>query len=193
VSCETAPEARTGRLQAVGVWNADELVELYDRHARALHQYLAVRAGRQVADDLVSEVFLTAWERRADFDPARAGAKAWLYGIAANMLRHHVRSEGRRIRALALDHSRREVGDRFDDRIAAVIDAEVLVGDLAETLAGLRPEERDVLLLVAWADLTPAEVAAVTSTPVATVRTRLFRARAKLRARIARQEGDDDA
>jgi RNA polymerase sigma factor (sigma-70 family) len=177
----------------VGVWNADELVELYDRHARALHQYLAVRAGTQVADDLVSEVFLTAWERRADFDPARAGAKAWLYGIATNMLRHHVRSEGRRMRALALDHGRREVGDRFDDRIAAVIDAEVLVGDLAEMLAGLRPEERDVLLLVAWADLTPAEVSAVTGTPVATVRTRLFRARAKLRARIAGQGCDHDA
>ena len=187
------PAARTGRLQGLGAWNADELVELYDRHARALHQYLAVRVGTQVADDLVSEVFLTAWERRADFDPARAGAKAWLYGIATNMLRHHVRSEGRRMRALARNHGRRETGDGLDDRIAAVIDAEVLVGDIAETLAGLRPEERDVLLLVAWGDLTPAEVSAVTGTPVPTVRTRLFRARAKLRSRIAKQEGDHNA
>ncbi|QUQ63450.1 ECF subfamily RNA polymerase sigma-70 factor [Kutzneria sp. CA-103260] len=182
---------------------ADELGELYDSHARTLHRYLAMRVDPQVADDLVAEAFLTAWERRADFDSSRASLKAWLYGIATNMLRQHVRSEGRRLRALARDHGRRVVGDRLDERTAAVIDAETVVGDLADTLAELRPEERDVLLLVAWADLSPAEVAEVTDIPVATVRTRLFRARAKLRAQIKGaqikgqqiegQEGDDDA
>lgn len=171
----------------------DTWVELYDRHARELHRYLALRVDTAIADDLVSEAFLIAWERRATFDPARAGVKAWLFGIGTNLMRQHVRSEGRRLRAWARDHGRRAVADHVDDRTAAVVDAKSLMGDLSEALAELRPEERDVLLMVAWADLSAAEVAEVTETPVATVRTRLFRARAKLRARINEQEGDDDA
>jgi len=171
----------------------DAWVELYDRHARDLHRYLALRVDAAIADDLVSEAFLIAWERRESFDPARASVKAWLFGIGTNLLRQHVRSEGRRLRAWARDHGRRAVTDRVDDRTAAVVDAKSLLSDLGETLADLRPEERDVLLMVAWADLSAAEVAEVTETPVATVRTRLFRARAKLRAKINGQEGDDDA
>jgi RNA polymerase sigma factor (sigma-70 family) len=171
----------------------DTWVELYDRHARELHRYLALRVDTAIADDLVSEAFLIAWERRATFDPARAGVKAWLFGIGTNLMRQHVRSEGRRLRAWARDHGRRAVADHVDDRTASVVDAKSLMVDLSEALAELRPEERDVLLMVAWADLSAAEVAEVTETPVATVRTRLFRARAKLRARINEQEGDDDA
>jgi len=171
----------------------DEWVELYDRHARDLHRYLALRVDAAIADDLVSESFLTAWERRDTFDPARASLKAWLFGIATNLLRQHVRTEGRRLRAWARDHGRRVVTDQVEDRTAAAVDAKSLMNDLTEALADLRPEERDVLLMTAWADLTAAEVAEVTETPVATVRTRLFRARTKLRARINGQEGDGDA
>ncbi|WP_170067848.1 RNA polymerase sigma factor [Lentzea guizhouensis] len=171
----------------------DAWVELYDRHARDLHRYLALRVDAAIADDLVSESFLTAWERRGTFDPARASLKAWLFGIATNLLRQHVRTEGRRLRAWARDHGRRVVTDHVEDRTAAVVDAKSLMNDLTEALADLRPEERDVLLMTAWADLTAAEVAEVTETPVATVRTRLFRARTKLRARINGQEGDGDA
>ncbi|MFD4638924.1 RNA polymerase sigma factor [Lentzea sp. NPDC058436] len=168
-------------------------VDLYDRHARDLHRYLALRVDAAIADDLVSEAFLIAWERRDTFDPARASVKAWLFGIGTNLLRQHVRSEGRRLRAWARDHGRRAVADGVDDRTASVVDAKSLVSDLSEALADLRPEERDVLLMVAWAGLSAAEVAEVTETPVATVRTRLFRARARLRARINGQEGDGDA
>ncbi len=171
----------------------DEWVQLYDRHARDLHRYLALRVEPAIADDLVSEAFLIAWERRDTFDPARAGLKAWVFGIATNLLRQHVRSEGRRLRAWARDHGRRTVTDHVDDRTASMVDAKTLMNDLSEALAELRPEERDVLLMVAWADLSAAEVAEVTQTPVATVRTRLFRARTRLRARINGQEGDDDA
>lgn len=171
----------------------DTWVELYDRHARDLHRYLALRVDTAIADDLVSEAFLIAWERRDTFDPARASVKAWLFGIGTNLLRHHVRSEGRRLRAWTRDHGRRVVADHVDDRTASVVDAKSLMNDLSEALADLRPEERDVLLMTAWADLSAAEVAEVTETPVATVRTRLFRARAKLRARINGQEGDGDA
>lgn len=165
-------------------------VELYDDHARDLHRYLAIRVDPQAAADLVSEAFLTAWERRDTFDPSRASLKAWLFGIATNLMRHHARSESRRLRAWSREHARRTVVELVEDRTASVVDAKSVVADLAETLVGLRPEERDVLLMVAWADLTADEISAVTDTPVATVRTRLFRARKKLRARL---NGSDDA
>lgn len=161
--------------------SADALVELYHRHARQLHLYLARRVGTQVADDLVGEAFLVVWEQRARFDPSRASVKAWLYGIATNLLRRYVRSEVRRLEAWARDHGRRSWVEDIGERTAVTVDAQVLAGELAATVAGLRPEERDVLLLVAWAHLTPAEIAEVLGVPVVTVRSWLHRARAKVR------------
>ncbi|WP_232519954.1 RNA polymerase sigma factor [Actinosynnema pretiosum] len=74
--------------------------ELFDRHARALHGYLRRRVG-DLADDLVAETFLVAYQGRAGYDPARGTARAWLHGIAANLLRRHLRQEVRGLRALA--------------------------------------------------------------------------------------------
>lgn len=158
----------------------DDLAGLYDRYALPLHGYLARRVGPEVADDLVAEAFLVLWEQRHTFDPARAGARAWLYGIATNLVRHHARSEVRRLRAWAR-HGGPGTGEDVSGRAAARTDASALGARLAESIAALRVEERDVLLLVAWADLTPAEIAEVRGIPVATVRTRLHRARTRLR------------
>ncbi|MEC3982675.1 RNA polymerase sigma factor, partial [Amycolatopsis sp. H20-H5] len=58
---------------------------LFDKHARDVRRYLASRAGPTVADDLVSDTFLIALQRRASYDPARASARAWLFGIATNL------------------------------------------------------------------------------------------------------------
>jgi RNA polymerase sigma-70 factor (ECF subfamily) len=177
VRTETAPEVSS-------LISADALVELYDSHARQLHLYLARRVGTQVADDLVGEAFLVVWEQRASFDPSRASVKAWLYGIATNLLRRHVRSEVRRLEAWARDHGRRSSVEDIGERTVATVDARVLAGELAATIAGLRPEDRDVLLLVAWAHLTPLEIAEVLGIAVVTVRSRLHRARAKVRGQM---------
>jgi RNA polymerase sigma-70 factor (ECF subfamily) len=72
---------------------------LFDEHAETLHGYLARRVGDQVADDLVSETFLVALQQRHGYDPARAGVRPWLYGIATNLLRRHARQEARGWRA----------------------------------------------------------------------------------------------
>ena len=171
---ETVPEVSS-------LISADALVELYHCHARQLHRYLARRVGTQVADDLVGEAFLVAWEQRARFGPSRAGGKAWLYGIATNLLRRHVRSEIRRLTAWAREHGRRSWVEDVGERTAVAVDAQVLAASLAATVAGLRTEERDVLLLVAWAHLSPTEIAAALEVPVATVRSWLHRARSKVR------------
>ncbi|MFC0546677.1 RNA polymerase sigma factor [Kutzneria chonburiensis] len=165
-----------------------DLVALYDTHARLLFHYLSRRVGPEAADDLVAETFLAAWQQRATFDPARAGAKAWLYGIATNLMRRHLRGEERRLRAWGRAWSNwighRRSDDDLGERVATAADAEVLAGRAAEAVAQLRSEEREVLLLVAWASLTPTEVAEALGVAVATVRTRLHRARTNVRKHL---------
>src|SRR5271167_757563 len=68
---------------------------VFDRHFDAVHRYLARRVGRERADDLASQTFTVAFERRASFRPGEAGAPPWLLGIATNLLRNHRRSEQR--------------------------------------------------------------------------------------------------
>lgn len=161
------------------------VLTLYESSARGLHRYLARRVGAEVADDLVAEAFLVLWEQRVGQSFDADSGRAWLYGVATNLLRRHVRSEERRLRAWSREHTRRTDVDDIGERVADVADAASMAGPLAGMLAALRPEERDVLLLSAWADLAPAEIAVALEVPVVTVRTRLHRARARLRTRLA--------
>src|SRR6266545_4389044 len=164
------------------------LTRLYDEHARDLHRYLARRLEPATADDLVAETFLIAWERRASYRPERASARAWLYGIATNLLRRHARSEARAWRAMARDGGQAEIADAPDTVAAHRADASSQARRLAGTLAELREQERDVLLLVAWAGLKPVEIAEALDLPVATVRTRLHRARTALRGCLTKED-----
>lgn len=161
------------------------LLQLYHSCAKRLHRYLARRVGAQVADDLVADAFLIVWEQRADRDLDSDDARAWLYGVATNLLRGHVRTEETRLRHLALEAPSAVAGDDPQTWVANVVDARALAAQLGPLIAELRPEERDVLLLTAWGELSLTEIATATSVPVATVRTRLHRARARLRRRLA--------
>ncbi len=163
---------------------AEALARLYDLAARPLHRYLSRRVGAEIADDLVAEAFLVLWEQRDRVDLGGAAARPWLYGVATNLLKRHRRGEERRLRAMARAGGRRATADEIDVRVADRADAALLAGAVTGMLTRLRPEERDVLLLSAWADLTPSEIAAALDVPVATVRTRLHRARARLRKAV---------
>ncbi|WP_406046347.1 RNA polymerase sigma factor [Micromonospora sp. NBC_00898] len=153
----------------------ERFAPLFDRHAAAVHRYLARRIG-PLADDLLGETFLVAFRRRGDYRSTGVGVRPWLFGIATNLLRHHVRQEERRYRALvrlaATDESPVPVEDAIDR-----VDARALRRDLAAAMATLRHGDRDVLLLTAWADLSYDEIAAVLDIPTGTVRSRLHRAR----------------
>ncbi|WBB64716.1 sigma-70 family RNA polymerase sigma factor [Streptomyces sp. WMMC500] len=161
----------------------EAFAELYDRHAPAIHRYAARRLGSGAADDITSDTFLAAFRARARFDPARTSARPWLYGIAANLIGRHRRSEVRGLRALArtgVDPVAHSWVDEADDRLAAQAAHAPLAGALAALPAG----DRHVLLLVAWADLSYAEVAEALDIPIGTVRSRLSRARRKVRAAV---------
>nr|CEL23336.1 RNA polymerase ECF-subfamily sigma factor [Kibdelosporangium sp. MJ126-NF4]CTQ94498.1 RNA polymerase ECF-subfamily sigma factor [Kibdelosporangium sp. MJ126-NF4] len=150
---------------------------LFDTHAAALRHYLVRRTGETAADDLVSETFLVALRERHRYDPARAAVRSWLYGIATNLMRRHVRDEVRQLKA----HSAETPVDGHAGRVAERVDAQAAAQRLAGALAKLSSGDRDVLLLISWAGLDTNEVAEALDIPVGTVRSRLHRVRKQLR------------
>ena len=154
---------------------------LLDRHAGLLFRFLVRRVGPDVGDDLLGETFRIAFERRASFDVERASARPWLYGIATNLLARHRRAEARRLRATAALAGRASVAVDPTEGVAGAVDAAVRWQAVTEAVADLPDGERDALLLYAWEELSYEEVAAALDVPVGTVRSRLNRARRRLR------------
>jgi RNA polymerase sigma factor (sigma-70 family) len=152
---------------------------IFDRHFDRIHGYLQRQVGADLADELASQTFLVAFDRRAGFDLAHESARPWLFGIAANMARRHLRDVRRQLGAYA------RVGvepglDAFDG-VEERADAAALRPSLATALAELPKEELETLLLYAWAELTYSEIAEALAVPVGTVRSRLSRIRERLR------------
>ena len=175
---------------------AVEFGRLFDAYARPLHRYLARRVGQETAHDLVSETFLVALDQRHTYDPRRGVVRAWLYGIATNLLRRHVRQEVRGLRAVARSAGRATGQDAsHDNRVAERVDAAAMAAKLAGALARLSEADRDVLLLTSWAGLDSNEVADALDIPVGTVRSRLHRVRKWLRANASNNSAGevDDA
>jgi RNA polymerase sigma-70 factor (ECF subfamily) len=146
-----------------------------------LHRYLARRVGAAAADDLAAETFAVAFRNWERLDPERA-VRPWLYGIAANLLRHHWRKERRMLRAYA----RTGVDPVFaeDDDAAERADAGGRRRELAAMLASLSRDEREILLLHAWAELTDIEIAQALGLPLGTMKSRFSRTREKLRNQL---------
>jgi RNA polymerase sigma factor (sigma-70 family) len=159
---------------------------IFDRHAVHIRDYLARRLGRQVADDVLAETFLQAFRQRDRYDPARPDARPWLYGIATNLARQHQRAEIReyRLRASAVPDPGQE---GHADRVAAQVTAGAMRRRLAAALEELSVNEREVLLLIAWEDLSYDEVARALDIPIGTVRSRLHRARQHVRAALTKE------
>jgi RNA polymerase sigma-70 factor (ECF subfamily) len=156
---------------------ADAFHELFDRHFKAVHRYLARRVGRDRADDLASQTFTVAFTRRTTFRTDATDARPWLLGIATNLLRNERRAEQRSL----------ETVDRIQAQplppVAKLAD-HGLDHEVAAALAELDPDQRDVLLLFAWGELSYEEIALALAIPVGTVRSRMSRARSYLRRRL---------
>jgi RNA polymerase sigma factor (sigma-70 family) len=170
---EIVRRSTTGDAKAFG--------ELFWRHNGAVHGYLARRAGRDVADDLVAEVWLRAFRGRGKFDLHYADARPWLYGIARNVLSSHWRllSKVPPVVPAAISDPWPELEEHLDEieQRAALLKA----------LDTLTNEEREVLLLVAWEQLSAAAIALMLDVPASTVRNRLHRARRCMRSGLEAQ------
>ena len=172
-----------GAVMAGSTVEGERFAIIFDRHGAHVHRYLARRLGADVADDLLAEVFLTAFRRRDRYDRARPDARPWLYGIAANTIAQHRREEAHRWRLLAalpaVQHQP-SAAEETESRITAQAGRQQLVAGLAS----LNRSEREVLLLIAWEELSYDQVAEALDVPLGTVRSRLHRARTKLRRQL---------
>jgi RNA polymerase sigma-70 factor (ECF subfamily) len=158
-----------------------DFADAFREHFAPVYRFIARRVGTDLAEDLAAEVFATAYRRRASYDPDRGSLRSWLFGIAANIVREHWREEQQ---LLELDARLASGGtgscgeDDADSRVVAA----ALAPRIAGALAALNREQRDVLLLHAWAGLSHEEIAAALGIANGTARSRLSRARAALRA-----------
>ena len=157
---------------------------IFERHFSRICRFLRRRLGAALADELASETFAVAFNGRNRYDPAHPDAAPWLFGIATNLLRHHLRTELRQLRAFArtgvdpvTDPSGRVDIAAIEDRVDAPGEGRRLAGALAELSKG----DRDVVLLRAWEGLTYAQIAEALAIPIGTVRSRLAHARRRLR------------
>jgi RNA polymerase sigma-70 factor (ECF subfamily) len=175
---------------ARSITDARAFAIVFDRHAGIVFRFLVRRVGRDTADELLGETFRIAFERRATFDTARESARPWLYGIATNLLAKHRRTEGRRLRATAR-LAATTAGEGVADAVAGSLDAIASYRAVVDAIAYLPDGERDALLLYAWEHLEYEDIAIALGVPVGTVRSRLNRARARLRELTggAREQG----
>jgi RNA polymerase sigma-70 factor (ECF subfamily) len=151
-------------------------MEVIARHEAAVGAYLARRAGREAAEDLLGDVWVAAFESRRTYDRSFAEARPWLYGVALNRLRRHWRS--RPAEDLVPDVTSLATGWDPWPAVDARVDTQAV---LRSALAKLKPEEREVLTLVAWEDLTVADAARALGLPAGTARRLLHQARMALR------------
>ncbi|WP_405084280.1 RNA polymerase sigma factor [Microbispora sp. NBC_01389] len=188
---EPDDEPSDARLIEASLSAPERFAGVFDRHADEIHAYAGRRLGPEHADDVTAETFFVAFRKRHRYDTSRPDARPWLYGIAGNLISGHRRAEVRRLRALArAPHDAGERGAHEEERGAERASAAALRPALAAALARLSSAERDLLLLVAWADLSYEETAEALRIPIGTVRSRLHRVRAKLRRHLNLPEED---
>jgi RNA polymerase sigma-70 factor, ECF subfamily len=157
---------------------------LYAKHAPAVKAYVLRRSDPSTADDVVAEVFVVCWRR---FEEIPIDPLPWLLGVARRVLSTQRRGERRRV-ALQdrLAHTTGHPVARMEDEaLAGIADTA-----LAAALARLGESDRELLLLIAWEGLSPAQAANVLGVKPSTARVRLLRARRRLTRLLSREQPD---
>lgn len=149
---------------------------LYRENFRPVLGYALRRtASPEDAADVVAETMLTAWRKLPEV-PAGAEAQLWLYGVARRVLANHWRGQARRDR----------LGERLREQLSKGLPADPAESAASDdavraALRRLPPADCELITLIAWEGLEPREAARVLGVSAATVRTRLHRARGRLR------------
>ncbi|TMR33664.1 RNA polymerase sigma factor [Nonomuraea zeae] len=178
---EAAPPDESGGAEIVRIGpDPERFATLFTSHAPELKRYVIRRLGLEPADDIVAETFAVALQSLESYDVSRGDERSWLYGIATNLIGRHRRREVGLYKALSRTGAD-SVIEPFTDEVDRRVAADGARRRLAKALAGLSQKHRDTLLLVTWTELTYEEAAVALGVPVGTVRSRMNRARSRLR------------
>ncbi len=198
----------TTLVASVARGSEDALAALYDRHGDSiLAGVYRLTGDRQVAEDVVQEVFLALWNRAEHYDPQAGSLTTWLNAIARNRAVDRLRAAGRRPRlvpaapmpdepeAAALERLAREHGtagaseEDPDLNPAASLDRSEARAAIGAALADMPGDERQVIMLAYRDELSQSEIATRLGWPLGTVKTRTRRALARLRVALAELYG----
>jgi RNA polymerase sigma factor (sigma-70 family) len=154
---------------------------IFDEYSRAVYNLgLRLTADWSAAEDVVSLTFLEAWRLKGGIDPGGESLQPWLLGIAVNVCRNLARASRRHQAAMRRIPPPPAVPD-FAEELAGRLDDTAHLRQVAKALSGLRRGEREVIALCVFSDLDYATAARALGVPVGTVRSRLSRARRRLR------------
>ncbi|MFD9791652.1 RNA polymerase sigma factor [Streptomyces sp. NPDC059070] len=167
----------------------EAFAELYEEYSRGVYNHAFRLTGDwSTAEEVMSDTFLEAWRTRERIEPHGGSLRPWLLGIATNKARNANRRIRRRIAFLARRPGTDEVAD-FADTSASRIDDSRELTAVRQALTLLRRPEREVLALCVWCGLDYAEAGEALGVPTGTVRSRLSRARVRLRKLTDEQLG----
>lgn len=160
---------------------------LFDEYVDTVYRFATRRLGSRVdAEDLTSIVFMTAWRRREDLRTLNSSLVAWLLVTAdrsANNLVRARRREAELVHRLACSRDLSRAVEGPDSP------SDTFPGEFKQSLEKLRRADREILNLSILAELSYEEIADVLGVPVGTVKSRLSRAKSKLRSAMGRSTG----
>jgi RNA polymerase sigma-70 factor (ECF subfamily) len=161
--------------------DADALRRAYDAHGRLVFTLCRRSLNPEAAADVTQEVFVAAWQARAQFDPSRGSLAGWLVGIARNKVIDSLRAQARRpVAAREPETTDAPVTSTAVDSLADRL-------LLADAMAGLPDRAKKVIQLAFFEDLTHPEIAERTSLPLGTVKSDIRRGLQRMRRHLERE------
>ena len=174
-------------LRRAGKGDEEAFTLLYRRHQAALYRFALRMSGNAwTAEEIVQDVFMTLMRDPKKFDPERGTLGAFLYGITRNRVLKHLERSPREI---SLDE-RKEDGASLEATLqdfvtpATVAEKRELIELVWAAVLGLPAEFRETVVLCELEELSYGEAAAMIGCPIGTIRSRLYRGRALLMARL---------
>jgi RNA polymerase sigma-70 factor, ECF subfamily len=182
LATRSQPEAASRPVpEAVPAGERPTPAELFERHVTFVWRVVAAHGVREAdVPDVTQDVFVAAFRRLGDWDPARASATSWLYAIAVRVAANHRRKA----------HVRREAPGEapvtpLETDPGAAIDRQRLLAELDDALSAMDAPKRDAFVLFEIAELTMHEVALTVGCPLKTAYKRLYAARRELAEKLA--------
>jgi len=180
------PDARLWARACAGDHSA--FGDLFVRHANRIHNYCFRRTGSwTLAEDATSQTFMETWRKRSSI-AVTDSLLPWLFVAANNVCRNSERASRRATNLLVKAPLTEHVRDHADD-VAARIDSERQMQRVLLALRTLKRADQDVVAMCDWEGLSYDEAATVLGVPIGTVRSRLSRARARLKVLLDDEVG----